>query len=358
MPVVRIVSLGLVLATALFAGFRRIPGQDVGRPGSTLQGDALRGQGQFLKGMAWYELGAAQARAIDVQTMTAWNQAVQAGYQAYLLDRATRAAAKMELRNRRQADVARRLAETQRRWRENPTVDDIRSGLALNALVIDLADPRIPPSSWRLATVELPPGVSLQSLVFRLASRAGYRLPAGSGPGVVALGRMRVADRWPVALRRDELAAERTAYQHAVADLVDLCAHGKRLRAAHVENVRNAHARLKDKAEQVIPAGGGLHKQAAAFLGQLDEATKIMLDHDFAEELIRDLEQHKARTVEQLLGFMKKYQLLLDEAGEDPAVWNVYQRLYDLLKKQKLALEFATRAEPEGGEPRADHGGP
>jgi hypothetical protein len=35
--------------------------QDVVYPGSTVQGDILRGQGQLLKGMAWYERNAARA---------------------------------------------------------------------------------------------------------------------------------------------------------------------------------------------------------------------------------------------------------------------------------------------------------
>jgi hypothetical protein len=158
---------------------------------------------------------------------------------------------------------------------------------------------------------------------------------------------MKVGDRWPIALRRPEQTAERTDYQRAVAALVGRCAQGKPLQAADVERVRNALARLKDRAERVIPAGGGLAKQAGAFLGQLDEATRLLLDHDFAEELVRDVEQHQAKTVAQLLAFMKKYRLLLDDAGDDPAVWNVYQKLYELLKSQKVALDFADVAEQQ-----------
>ena len=43
--------------------------QDVVLPGSTIEGDMLRGQGQFLKGMAWYELNAAKARELDAKTL-------------------------------------------------------------------------------------------------------------------------------------------------------------------------------------------------------------------------------------------------------------------------------------------------
>ena len=174
---------GLVLAWELvvLAGDRSLSGQSVLRPGSTPQGDWLRGQDQFLRGMAWFEVGAAQARALDAQTLVAWNQRVQAGYNAYLLERAERAAAKTAMRSRRQAELARLRAETQRRWRENPTLEDIRSGLALNALASDLANPRIAPSRWRFAQVELPPGFSLL-LIIPLPIRKLVRKPVRQPP--------------------------------------------------------------------------------------------------------------------------------------------------------------------------------
>ena len=109
--------------------------------GATVQGDALRGQGRFLRGMAWYELGEARANALEAEAVFSWNRAVQADYQRYLLERAGRSAARNALRNEREEEAARRLDEARRRWRENPTVEDLRSGLALNALASDLADP-------------------------------------------------------------------------------------------------------------------------------------------------------------------------------------------------------------------------
>jgi hypothetical protein len=59
-----------------------IRAQDVVLPGSTREGDILRGQGQFLKGMAWYELNAARARELDVKTareLDQWNREVSQG---------------------------------------------------------------------------------------------------------------------------------------------------------------------------------------------------------------------------------------------------------------------------------------
>ena len=50
-------------------------GTAVGQRGATVQGDALSGQGRFLRGMAWYDLETAQAGAIEADAVFAWNRA-------------------------------------------------------------------------------------------------------------------------------------------------------------------------------------------------------------------------------------------------------------------------------------------
>ena len=166
------IAVGLVSGP----GLRAQP--DEGR-GTTAEGDALRGQGRFLRGMAWYELGTAQAQALEAEAVIAWNRAVRADYEQYLAGRARRSAAKKGLVNERVEEATRRLDEMRRRWRENPTVEDVRSGLALNALALDLADPEIPPARWRSAPVELPPTVTIEALTFRFADASRYKLPPG-----------------------------------------------------------------------------------------------------------------------------------------------------------------------------------
>ncbi len=338
----------IALACALTVGpvlSKAARGQYVGRSGVTAQGDAFRAQGRFLRGMAWYELGTARAGAIEADALFAWNRAVQADYNAYLLERAQRLAARKAVRNEREQDAALRLEALRRRWREQPTVDDIRSGLAQNALVSDLADPKFPASLWVSAPVALPPEVTLESLAFRFADAPKAKLPAPFAMGTVAVGRMK-GEHWPVSLRRSELEAGRAAYRRAVARVVSACERQTPLQASDVDAVREALFALRDRATESVPAEGGRRKQALAYLDRLDEATKIFLDRDFAEELIRDVERHKAATVAQLLGFMRKYRLLFAEADDDPDCWATYQTLQDLLKQQKGALDFAV-VEPE-----------
>src|SRR5262249_31524545 len=75
-----------------------------------------------------------------------------------------------------------------------------------------------------------------------------------------------------------------------------------------------------------------------AFVRRLDEATKIFNDQRFAEELIRDVQQHQATTVAELLAFMRKYRLMFADAGDSPEVVQQYEALYQLLQTQKGKL--------------------
>ena len=278
-----IIGLALLLAVAGLFVYGKVRAQDVVLPGSTLQGDILRGQGQFLKGMAWYEVGSAQARAIDAQTMIAWNRAVQESYNQYLIERARHSAGRLALRNARQYAAAKMLADTQGRWRVNPTIDDIRSGLALNALASDLADPNISPSSWRFATVALPQDFSLPALAFKITAAPGKGSKLHQS--TVAVQRMKMGETWPLPFRRPELEAPCEAYQNAIRNVVGKCEKGTPLVSKDFEQLRDAVDALKVKVPQVVPSRDGLRIQAQQVVRQLDEATRIFADQEFAEEL-------------------------------------------------------------------------
>src|SRR4051812_8388961 len=79
--------------------------QENGPQGLSAPGEALRAQGRFLRGMAWYDLGSARAAAIEADAQAEWNRTVRADYERYLLDRANRLATKKALRNEREQDA-------------------------------------------------------------------------------------------------------------------------------------------------------------------------------------------------------------------------------------------------------------
>jgi hypothetical protein len=340
------------LACVLFIAALSVLGRHAGAQ-ATPEGDALRAEGRFLQGMAWYNFGAARSEAINAEAQAAWNRAVREDYKRFLADQADRRSAKKSLRDDRERDAAKRLAEMRRRWRDDPTPEDIRSGLALNALADDLADPRYSPSLWATTAVELPPEVTIRALAFRFAGVPRFKTLTARSPAIVAIGRMAGQD-CPVSLRRPEVERERSAYRKAVEAAVAKCSKGEPLRAQDVDAVRDALVALREKAARSVPAEGGRLKQANAYLDRLDEASRIFLNTDVAEELVRDVERHRAANVGQLLAFMRKYRLLFAEADDSPESEATYQTLYNLLKWQKSGLDAAAPAAgpDEGADPK------
>src|SRR5262245_47357809 len=72
-------ALGITLTLAAAAFGQRYDGA-----GSTVQGDILRGEGQFLRGAAWYELNSAKAFERNAKTlieMEKWNLQIYKDYQ-------------------------------------------------------------------------------------------------------------------------------------------------------------------------------------------------------------------------------------------------------------------------------------
>src|SRR5205814_1652542 len=149
------------------------------------------------------------------------------------------------LTNKVQADLRRKFEEDQRRWRESPTPADIASGDALNALAGDLADPSIDPSSWRAARVDLPEGLTLTALAFKIADRKKSRLQQST----VAVDRMLVKDRWPLPFRRPEIERECASYVKAVATVVAKCRKGTEIQGPDYDRLRASVDALKKALE-------------------------------------------------------------------------------------------------------------
>jgi hypothetical protein len=316
-----------------------------GSRAQTVQGDILRGQGRFLEGAGWYNLNTARADRINVETWKQYNREVQRLYRDYMVDRYQHLQYKKGLTGKLQREYQRKFEEAQRRWRTAPTLDDITSGDALNALAGDLADPSVAPSSWRLAKVDLPPQMSLTALAFKLVDKRKSTLSQST----IAVDRMLVRDGWPLYFRRPEIDAECKAYEKAVAAVVEKCRKGAELQASDYDRLRAAVSTLQKTVETAIPPTDNQRSNARAFVRKLDDATKLFAEQSYAEQLVRDVSEHKATTVAELLAFMRQYRLLFSEPNDSPEVAALYEGLYGLLRQQKDALGIRTTAAPSAG---------
>ncbi len=323
-------------------------------PGSTVDGDQARGMGVFLQGAAWYELNAAKANELNTRAMIGlekWNQQVYAAYQQ---EQASRIAQQRNLTKAQAEKAARDRAAREEQLRTSPTSDQVVKGEALNALLIDLSDPKITETSWRLAKVDLPPGVGIKPLVFRFAPKPGAKGNQELSRGVIALARLDTEGRWPGVLEGKALAPERLNYEAAYRAVRDESLAGK-LSLDSILRMDGAIEALKAKAKTSVPTERGFRDVAIRFVGDLAQATSFFDADtmDYAREIINDTQRHEAGTVGELLAFMRKYRLMFASAEKSPNGGEMYRTLYGLMGKQKekLGMRDVVATRPVKGRP-------
>ncbi len=314
------VMTAIGVATLCVAGGARALAQgDVLFPGSTAPGDALRGQGVMYKGAAVLHLNAAKARSIDAETQIRFNQYVYDSYREYLRQRSLRIARSTANRNAGAEEVRRRL-------RERPTESDVAGGDALNVVLVDLADPRLPAAAWEAAKVPLP-------------AEAARKIPFqhASAGGTLALRRLDVGDDWPVALRYKALEEPRRAYQQAVATLLEQC-RGHRLTPEAVEAVGATARALGARADAAIPqASQDYRREALRFTGALERSARALTRSAYVEDLLGELDGFRGSMIADLVDLMRRYNLHFGPA-DDPVERGMYQELYPLLVRQRAAF--------------------
>ena len=341
--------LTAVKSLICLAGFFSVPAfaqvRVVG-PGSTVQGDVLRGEGVFLQGAGWYDLNEAKARSIDANTniqLDRWNRIVNEAYrQEYAAEKARQKASDKAKRDKQE----RQRAEHEMQLRTNPTPGDIQKGEALNALLLDLSDPKVKAMNWYTAKVELPPDLTIRKLVFRFATHPSDKGAGELAKALISIGRLDKSidgSGWPIFLRDPRLSAERLAYERAYRDVVDHCL-AKSLTMDDAIKLRRSVDAVRVKANNALPNDLGTRNSALQYVDDMKKATDIFHSTtiDFAQEIIADTREHEAHTVAELRGFMRKYRLLFAPAGKQPGDGEVYERLYGLLRDQKDALGLKT----------------
>jgi hypothetical protein len=167
--------------------------------GTTPEGAALQGAGYYAMGAGVYNLDTAQARNINAQTASQWND-----YVAQVTHESARIHAA-----RVNQDVVRNKAlydARQQRLRENPGRVEIENGDALNLAVQDLSDPRLGSSALRAA--KAPVKASLIATVpFVYASERV----------TLMLDDLRASVKWPEVFEEERFAGDKKAFDDLVA---------------------------------------------------------------------------------------------------------------------------------------------
>ncbi len=300
-------------------------------PGSTAGGDIARGLGVMSYGMGQFNLSTAMANSINVDTAIKWNQYVYLSLEEDNRKKAIHRAARIA-RNKENYELI--LS----RIRENPTLADLRNGDALNAVLEQLLDPKLDPSSLRQSNVPLS-GKTIRTIPFLHASEAA----------TFSMLRLTARDDWPLALRGDEFARERRAYERAVDNALDQDIEGK-LGLGAVIAVQTAVVDLQNKVDQVIPQSSrDLYLQAKNHLKKLAEIGQ-MLKSPVVEDVLAAVEKYPGTTVGDLLVFMQRYNLRFGVA-DTAAERELYQNLYASLRTQRDGVRPPEIKPDDGGPP-------
>jgi hypothetical protein len=287
-------------------------------PGSTVQGDILRGDGAAAYGWGACNHLSALGRAIDADTLlrlgTAWAQAEAENDRhrvAHLAWRKERIRLALDAR--------------QSRFRSSPSDSDVTRGDALNTLARELTGPAFGLSTLRTAPVRVPDGI-LGRLPLHLA-RAGV---------TIAPVWLRIEEGWPTSLQAPAFASVRQAFESSVDTIFDQATRG-RLSRHSVVAIDHAVGDLRSELEAAAAADpSGDWASARACLTRLERAARVLHDPAGAAAFSAVLGKG-VTTVAGLLELMRRHHLQFG-AAQTPDDAERYRELYARLVEQRSLL--------------------
>jgi len=298
----------------------------------TAEGNIARGLGAYNVGAGVYNQDTAVANSINTDTVMKWNEYwYQSQVQANRRER-------QRLAQREKRDAA--YADTlHNRLLKNPSPEDIASGNALDALLVQLSDPRIHSSALREAKDKIP-GRVIRAIPFVNASEAV----------TISLDQLTAETGWPTVLRDPLFAEERKAYSEAI-DKALKEDHEGDLTPETIAHVRNALTLLRAKLEANPPADVAGRREADNYIRTLIGMTR-MLDRPDVEKIIAELDQTKETTLGHLLGFMHAFNLRFGRATT-PEQRAAYETLYPALAAHRDRMMRAIK-DDKGADARKD----
>ncbi len=290
-------------------------GRGYGSVGGTPQGDILRGMGMAAMGMGQYNLTTAMASSINTDTAIRWNQYVYLSIQEDLHQKFLHRQAHFQ---RNDANYHKNL----NRIRSAPDQADLRSGDALNSVLVQLLDPRISPSNYRRAVVPLS-GDTIKKIPFQYAQRAA----------TFSIERLTGKQEWPLRLRDPAFASFRRDYERAIDHAIERDIEGK-LSSADVRAVMKSVEDFEIKVEQTINQSETKdYVDAKNFLKRLADYPR-MLQERAIERVIAEIDTYPGTSVGDLILFMQRHNLRFGVA-DSPMENQLYASLFDNLVQQR-----------------------
>jgi hypothetical protein len=294
-------------------------------PGSTPEGDYLRGVGIAAQGMGSFNLQTAQANQINTETFIRWNEYVDAVIRTQVRELAAHRAA-------RRAEYD----ELHARRRENPNDLDVLKGDALNDVLKQLLDPKISESAIRYAEVTLP-GDVIRQIPFMLAeNKARFSMSRLT---------MKGKGKWPVAFQDPRFASYLRTYHEAL-DVALEQAIDEKLTERAIADVEVAVRDLRQKLDAVFPPSNDpRYLEAKERLEELGIMVDLLKKHR-VEVAIGEIDKYSGTTVNDLRLFMQRHGLQFAPATT-PDEKTLYPKLHASLVEQREKLGGAVDLQPK-----------
>ncbi len=287
-------------------------------PGSTPQGDYLRGVGVAAAGMGSYNLNTAQAESINVDTFIRWDTyvgtVVKEQTRLYVAKKQADASHLKELFKQRQEQIL-----------QSPEAREVLNGEALNAVLQKLLNSDIHESTFRASGFQVPlSGDTVRHIPFALSEKgAKFSMDRLSLKG---------KGKWSVALQDDQFQREKKAYERALDKALEQAIDGKMQLAAIEELDARADDLVRRLDEVLGPRNDALYIEAKQRLAEL-KSTVGLLKIEKIERAIGDIDKYSGTSINDLKLFMQSHNLHF-AAAKSPEEKLLYRELYAMLKHQ------------------------
>ncbi len=290
-------------------------------PGSTAEGDYLRGLGIAAQGIGFLELSNAQATSINLDSWIRLDLYIGAvaDYEARMHAARLQANAQRAKENH---------AKIQQRLKENPEARDVDNGSALNSLLEELNAGKYQDSAQGFIDVPMPVDV-IRQIPFKLPEKG---VKSFSIQRLTAKGR----SKWPVGMQDDRLFAyERKAYEEALDQVLEQHVAG-RVEKSSIDRLDATVKDLQSKLERVYPPTDKRSVDGRERIRQLQDTVE-MLRWTKIQLALTELDHYAGQTVNDLRIFMRKHNLQFS-SGSTPEERKLMPQVFEQLKTHQLRL--------------------
>ncbi len=287
-------------------------------PGSTAQGDYLRGVGVAGMGMGLYNRNTAIANSINTDTAIRLNEYI---YNCLMNENKMNAEHRQMIAQRAK-DLMSKIRE---RIAQHPEARDVRIGDSLNVILEQLNNPKIQESSSRSVAITLSVD-EVRRIPFKLGAKGVRRFSIAR---LTAKGK----GHWPEAFQDNRFDFDRRKLEKALDNVLEQ-QYSRSLQLGTIQALEEAVDGLETRLELVVgKSSNRLYLEARDRVKEMRETVEMLKFTDI-EVALGELDRYAGTTVNDLRVFMQRHGLQFADAST-PDEKELFPQLYAKLGEQR-----------------------